>query len=184
MWLYIVLTLVGLLLTLIGLLGILGSRLPETHVATASIEINAAPELVWATINDMESFPSWMPEFTKMERLPDDNGKQVWRQHMGRNSFVTTNDVFEPPSSSNNSRGRVLRTIRDDHGPFSGSWDHTVEPAPAPALAPVSPNGRCILTITETGTIKSAIPRAIMRYMIGEDHYLKKFLSAVKRKLG
>ena len=175
MWLYVVLTLVGLLLTLVGVLGILGSRLPETHVAKASIEIGAAPEVVWATINDMESFPAWMPEFTKMERLPDDHGRQVWRQHMGRNSFVTTNDVFEPPSAASTGRGRVLRTIRDDNGPFSGSWDHVVEPAAT---------GGSVLTVTETGTVKSAIPRAIMRYMIGEDHYLNKFLDAVKRKLG
>lgn len=176
MWLYILLTLAGMLLTAIGVLGVLGSRLPETHVATASMELGATPEVVWATINEMESFPAWVPGFTKMERLPDDQGKQVWRQHMGRNSFVTTNDVFEPPSSANGGRGRVLRTIRDDNGPFSGSWDHVVEPARV--------GGGSVLTLTETGTVKSAIPRAIMRYMIGEDHYLKKFLDAVKKKLG
>jgi hypothetical protein len=174
MWLYILLTLAGQVITLVGVLGVLGSRLDEKHTSSASVQVAAAPAAVWATINDMEDFPSWIPGFTKMERLPDENGKLVWRQRMGRNSFVTNNDVFEPPDAQG--RPRVLRTIKDDHGPFSGSWDHVVEPAPS--------GGGSVLTVTETGIIKSAIPRAIMRYVIGEDFYLKKFLSAVKKKMG
>ncbi len=175
MWLYILLTLAGLLLTCIGTLGILGSRLPETHVVSATVDLQVSPDVAWASINDMQSFPGWVPAITKMERLPDDKGRQVWRQHMGHNSFVTTNDIFEPPTATSN--GRVLRTILDEHGPFSGSWDHVIEAIPGSLI-------QTRLTLTETGTVKSAIPRAMMRYMMGEDYYVKKFLGAVKIKLG
>lgn len=168
MGLYILMTLFGLLIVAIGVLGILGSRLPETHVAIASIELAAPPQKVWDRINDMESFPSWVPEMTKMERLPDENGKQVWRQTSGRNVFTTVNEVWNPPK-------RVLRTIKDEKGPFSGSWDHVIEDLD---------NGRSKLSITETGKIPSAIPRAILHYCFGETYYLQKFLDAVKARIG
>jgi hypothetical protein len=51
-------------------------------------------------------------------------------------------------------------------------------------VEPASTGGGSVLTLTETGTIKSAIPRAILRYVIGEDYYLKKFLDAAQKKLG
>ena len=106
MWLYILLTLAGMLLTAIGVLGVLGSRLPETHVATASMELGATPEVVWATINEMESFPAWVPGFTKMERLPDDQGKQVWRQHPERSHATGCRSGWSTsrPSCTNSSR--------------------------------------------------------------------------------
>ncbi len=168
MWLYIFLVLLGLLLVFVGVLGILGSRLPETHVATASVELSASPQKVWEQINDMASFPTWVPDITKMERQPDENGKEVWRQTSGRNVFTTVNDVWDPPR-------RVLRTIKDEKGPFSGSWDHVIEDLG---------NGRCTLSITETGKVPEAIPRAIMHYFFGETYFMNRFLGAVKARIG
>ncbi|NUQ69005.1 MAG: SRPBCC family protein [Phycisphaerales bacterium] len=166
MALYIIITLLGLLFVLFGVLGILGSRLPDTHVATQTAEIGAPAHTVFGWIERVEEMPAWVPEITKVERLPDADGRLVHRQQMGRNSFVTTTTRLEPPT-------RITREIADDHGPFSGTWDHVIEPAG---------EGACRLMLTETGTVKSPIPRAIMHYFIGEDFYLKKFLGHVHRK--
>lgn len=166
MALYIIITLLGLLFVLFGVLGILGSRLPETHVASQTAEIGAPAQTVFGWIERVEEMPAWVPEITKVDRLADVDGKPVYLQKMGRNSFVTMTTRFEPPL-------RITRDIADDHGPFSGTWDHVIEPAS---------EGACRLTLTETGTVKSPIPRAIMHYFIGEDFYLKKFLGHVQRK--
>lgn len=166
MALYIIITLLGLLFVLFGVLGILGSRLPVTHVASQTAEIGAPAQTVFGWIERVEEMPAWVPEITKVERLPDADGRPAHRQQMGRNSFVTTTTRLEPPR-------RITREITDDHGPFGGTWDHAIEPAG---------EGACRLTLTETGSVKSPIPRAIMHYFIGEDFYLKKFLGHVQRK--
>lgn len=166
MVLYIIITLLGLFFVLFGVLGILGSRLPETHVATQSIQINAPAAEVYGWIERFEEMSTWVPEITKVDRLADVDGKPVYLQKMGRNSFTTTTSIAEPPS-------RILRSITDNSASFYGSWDHVIEPVG---------EGACRLTLTETGTITSPIPRAILRYIIGEDFYLKKFLGHVQRK--
>lgn len=168
MLLYIALILVGVLLMAAGVLGVLGRRLPAEHSATGSVELGASQESVFALVNNIGEFPAWCKEFTRMERLPDQDGRERWRQFMGRNSFTSTNEVVDPPR-------RVVRVVEDDNKMFSGSWDHVVE-----ATGP----GSCRLTIKETGRVHSDIPRAIMHYVVGEDYTIRKFLAAVKAKVG
>lgn len=166
--LYAALVLVGLLLVAAGVLGALGRRLPAEHTSSGSVDLGASQEAVYALINDIGGFPEWCKDFTRMERLPDENGKEVWRQFMGRNSFKSVNDVMEPPR-------RVVRVVEDDAKMFSGSWDHVIEPTGAAS---------CRLTITERGRVSGDIPRALMHYAFGEDLTIKKFLRAVKAKVG
>jgi uncharacterized protein YndB with AHSA1/START domain len=168
MIIYIVLTVVGLLFFVAGVLGMYGSMLPATHTASVSVVVNAPREKVWELINSAEKFPEWLKDITKVEMLPEQDGKRVFRQHMGRNSFVLVETVSEAPS-------RVRRTITDDNGPFSGSWDHVLEDAG---------NGQTKLTVHEEGTIKSAIPRAMMKLFFGYDYYLKRMAVEMKGKLG
>lgn len=168
MLIYIGLLLLGPILTLIGLLGVIGSFIKETHTATVTVEIGAPRDQVWAVIDDVQSFPSWFPDVSRVEIVADDGNKRTFRQVQGRNSFVLA-EVEKTPLE------HVKRTITDDNGPFSGSWDHTLTDA-----AP----GRTTLVLTENGTVKSPIPRAIMKLVIGEDFYLKRFAAQLQRKLG
>jgi hypothetical protein len=168
MLLYIALILVGLVLLLVGVLGVLGKRLPAEHTATRSVDLPASQDAVFALINDIGRFPEWCKDFTRMERLADRDGKEQWRQFMGRNSFTSVNELVDPPR-------RVVRVVEDDQKLFSGSWDHVVEAMGASS---------CRLTITEKGTVHSDIPRALMHYVFGEDYTVKKFLGAVKAKVG
>jgi len=165
---YIIISIVGLLILLAGVVGIYGSMLPATHTASVSVVVNAPRERVWEIVNAAEQFPEWLEDITKVEILPEQDGKRVFRQHMGRNSFVLRETISEAPS-------RVVRTIVDDNGPFTGTWDHVFEDVG---------NGQTKLTVTEEGTIKSAIPRAIMKLSCGYDYYLKRMAVAMKAKLG
>lgn len=168
MILYILMAFVGLIVLLLGVLGAYGSALPATHVASVSVTVNAPRQVVWEVINDTGGWSSWLKDITKVEMLPEQDGRRVFRQHMGRNSFVLVETISEPPS-------RVKRTIIDDHGPFSGSWDHVLTDAG---------NGQTTLTVTEEGTITSAIPRGMMKLFFGYDFYLKRMATALKSKLG
>lgn len=166
MWLLV--TSLGLLVTLTGVLGVLGSRLPKTHTASVRVTLPASAEDVFGLIDRVEDMPAWTPDITRVTRLPDQDGLPVHRQEMGRNGFTTVTTVREPPR-------RITRTITDTHGPFTGSWDHVIEP---------QGEATCVLTLTETGAVSSALPRAIMHYVFGEDMYLKRFAGHLTRKVG
>ncbi len=168
MLIYLGITLLGLLILAVGVLGILGSLVPEEHTASMSVELGKPIDEVWATIDDVANFPAWLPDITKVELLPDRNGHRTFRQLQGRNSFVLEETVKTPPTL-------VTRTITDDNGPFSGSWEHRFEDLG---------NGRTRLTVTEKGRISSPIPRAILHYMIGDDFYLKRFSQSLRSRFG
>lgn len=168
MILYILLALFGLFLTFLGVMGVLGSRLPDTHTASVVIEVGSSQQAAWEAIDNVAAYPTWIPDITKVEMLPDKDGKRVFRETHGRNAFTFEETVKNPPH-------RVMRTITDVNGPFSGSWDHTLE-----ALG----DSRTRITIAEVGTIKGAIPKAFMRYLFGEDYYLKRMGVLLQKKLG
>lgn len=168
MLLYIVIALVGLILLLAGVFGIAGSLLPKTHTASVSVELGKPRVDVWKLVDDVREFPKWLPGINKVEVLPDRNGHRVFRQTQGRNSFVLEETVKREPEI-------VTRTIADDNNMFTGSWEHTFEDIGG---------GRTRLTVKETGTVNSAIPRAMMKLFFGYEYYLKQFASAMKEKCG
>lgn len=168
MILYIALTLIGLVLTAAGFLGICGTLMPASHTASVSVEVGSPRDVVWAAIDDPPSFPSWCDSVDKIEMMPDKDGHRVFRQVQGRNSFVLEETAKQPPSL-------VTRTITDENNLFNGSWEHRLEDLG---------NGRTRITITEHGTVNAAIPRAMMKLLIGNDLYLKKFGAVLKSKFG
>ncbi len=168
MILYVILVLVGALLLLIGGLGVVGSCVPATHTASMSVTVAMPRDRVWSLLNDVESFPAWLPGIDKVEMLPERDGHRVFRQFQGRNSFVLEETVKAAPSV-------VTRTIADDNGMFSGSWEHRLEEAGP---------GRTTITVVETGTVNAAIPRAIMRLFVGYDRSLNAFSAALRIRCG
>jgi len=166
MFIYIAFVLVGLLMTLVGLLGLAGSMLPATHQTSVSVEVSMPREKVWALLDDVAAFPSWLPGIDKVELLPDREGRRVFKQFQGRNAFVLEETVKVAPS-------RVARTISDENKMFSGSWDHGFEDIG---------QGRTRVTVSVTGTIPSPIPRSIMRWGTGYDYDLKQFAAALRAR--
>jgi uncharacterized membrane protein len=168
MLLYIVVLLVGLLAVVFGALGIIGSFIPVTHVAEVSVEVGSTGPQVWDVLNQIDAFPTWCPGVDRVEVLPGQPGHRRFRQYQGRNTFVLEETTSEQPT-------HVVRTIADDNKFFSGEWDHRIQDLG---------NGRCRVTVKETGSIPGAIPRAVMKLFFGYDFYLKKFAAALKAKCG
>ncbi len=148
-------------------LTLLGRRLPVEHVATVRVILRSPVEKVFGLVDDVSSHPGWAPGSTAVERVADVRGHEAWRYRMGRNAFVLVTTAREPGR-------RIERTITDDHGPFSGSWSYEF----------ASTDGGSTVTLTERGRIEPAMPRAILRYLVGESYYPKKHLRGLAKALG
>lgn len=172
-WIWLILGTVGLLVLLGLVMWQVGRRLPEEHNVSVTLRLrNATPEMVWDTIADVASYPGWS-KINKVERLPDRNGHEVWREWMGRNSFVMETTRSERPR-------RLENTVEDDAKFFSGRWEYLIGPDPDPAAG-----GRgCIVMITEHGRVHHAIPRFMMHYLMDPRGTALGFLRALAKKLG
>jgi uncharacterized protein YndB with AHSA1/START domain len=166
-WLWITLGVVGLLAFFMAVMYVLGKRLPEEHVASAAITLKQPQGVVWEAVSNIADHKHWVKGLTKLERLPDRDNHPVWRQQMGRNSFVLEISELQPPT-------RMVGTIADEAQFFSGNWEYVLSPEGAGTK----------VTLTERGRVKLAIPRAMMEYLFGKDTYLKRHLRDLAAKFG
>lgn len=165
MWLWVVLSIIGLLVVFFALMGHLGRRLPEEHVAALTLRLNQPPQAVWDVISDMAGHKHWSRGVTDMIRMPDHDNREVWKQHMGRNVFLLETTASYPPT-------RLVGTITDTAGYFSGNWEYEITPEDAGSR----------VRLTEHGRVPSAIPRAMMHYLFGETMYLRRHLVSLAKK--
>jgi len=167
---------VGLLALAGGVMYILGRKLPAQHVAQASVRLPVTMAAVFDLLADAKGHVRWADGVTRVEQLEDRNGRSAYMQRMGRNRFVLVTTASEPPTL-------LVRTIEDDDGPFTGRWIYDLEPIdPPPSMADAAPGSHTRLTLTEEGTIRSAIPRAVLRYLFSYDMYIKRHLVSVARQ--
>ena len=157
----------GMVLLLLILTGI-GATLPETHQASRTLHLSQSPEAVWEVITNRPEEPSWRNDVTSMERLPDRNGNQVWREvYRSGDSVVLETIESQPP-------GRLVRRIADDEGPFSGTWTYTVR----------GTDGGSTVNIEENGRVPNPFFRFVSKYVIGHELFLDTYLKALARKFG
>jgi hypothetical protein len=165
--LWVVLGVIAMFVLLIVTLRLLGSRLPEEHVASMTLKLSRKPQEVWDVIADVAGHKHWARGVTKVERLPDRENHEVWRQFMGRNSFVLMTAVSQPPL-------HLVRTVEDDHHHFGGDWEYEL-----------SPDGEGTrLKLTEHGRVPNPVFRAMMHYLFGETTTIKQYLASLAGKFG
>lgn len=150
---------------LVVLVAIVGAFRPETHTASYTATIAAAPDTLWAAIADFERQAEWVPEVTGVERLPDRYGHPSYREHFGRFEATTVITQSDPP--------RLLVKEILPGGPFHGSW--TWE------LAPEGEGTR--LTITERGTVPNPLFRGMMVFH-DETKSAREYAAALARRIG
>lgn len=167
----ILLAILGLLVLAFLAMWVIGRRLPLDHVTAAEVDIDLARDAVWDTIADVASYPAWS-RIDRVERLPDADGQDVWRQHFGRNSVVTRTSVRERP-------GRYQQTIDDDKKFFSGTWTYEIKERTG-----ASGQAACTVRLTEHGRVHPAIPRFFMAYLVDPAMYLKQQLRSLGQRFG
>lgn len=145
---------------------IIGSLLPQHHVASRTAQLSQPPEKVWAAITDIMAFPSWRKDVSRVERIAFTDSQHVWRESSSHGSSITYSaEKWEPPK-------HLVTRIADKDLPFGGNWDYSI-----------TPNGSgSSITITENGEIYNPIFRLMSRIM-GQTATIDAYLSALKAKL-
>jgi hypothetical protein len=154
---------IAVVLAVVGLIEVLGSRLPEDHTASRTLELRQSPKQVWDVIDGP---PTWRPEVTHYELLSADPHRK-WIE-FGRHDEKMTYEVVssDPPQ-------RLVTRIADPHLPFGGSWTYEITPTATGTS----------LTITENGEIYNPVFRFVARYVQGYTASIDNYLKALQVKL-
>jgi uncharacterized protein YndB with AHSA1/START domain len=163
-----VLIVAAVLAAIIVALLLIGCFLPRAHVVSRSLRSAQPPTVVWQIINDYAKVPAWWGKVVRVERLPDQNGHEVWRETYkgGFRIQLETKEGVAPE--------RLVRSIANEPGPFSGRWEF--------ALAAEANGSR--ITITEYGVIANPFFRLLARMFLDPAAYLELYLKALAGKLG
>lgn len=155
------LVLAVLVILLIGLI------LPEKHVATKVYHFDADAEKIWNLITDFQGQTSWRPKLERVDRLPSQNGHEVWREVESRHRQLSFETVeCSPPHI-------LVRRIVDEGLPFGGSWTFEIVPE----------KGGSRLTITEHGEVRNAVFRFVSRFLIGHTAGIEAYASNLRQAL-
>ena len=158
---------VGVLVSLVLIVVVVGYLLPRSHVASVSARYAAPADSLWATLTDVSAFPQWRRDVKRVELLPDENGQRGWREHGSQD--VITYRVVEAAAPR-----RLVSRIADDNLPYGGSWTYELTPADSGTR----------LTITENGEVYNPIFRFVSRFIIGHTGTMESMLRALGTKHG
>jgi uncharacterized protein YndB with AHSA1/START domain len=145
-----------------------GLSIPRRHVATRTLRTRQPPEVVWRAITDFEGQPLWRKDVKAVERLPDHEGREVWRELYNEGSPITLETIerVEPR--------RLVRNIADEGSPFSGRWEYDIKPDGTGSR----------LVITERGEVPNPLFRFISRFLIGHTYFMERFQRDLAARFG
>jgi hypothetical protein len=160
---YIVM-IVGLLVGLIAVVLIFGSALPVKHTVAREATYRATPEQLFTLIRNVSDYPSWQKSVSKVELLPDVDGKPSMRETNSGQAITYELSNIVP------NQGMVSR-ISDAKLPFGGSWTYEIVPGASHDLT--------TLRITENGEVYNPVFRFVSKYVMGHSATIDKYLEAV-----
>ncbi len=157
---------VGIIVGLIAVVVVVGMMLPQSHVASRSAHLRAAPERVWASLTNVDEYAAWHPGVRSVDVLPSVNGRASWleRSKDGAITYVVTD--AEPPR-------RLVTRIADRNLPYGGEWETVLEP---------DSDGTRV-TITERGEIYNPVFRSLARFVFGYTAAMDATLDALERRV-
>lgn len=157
---------VGLAL-MIGIVALIGSRLPKRHDASRSLFLHKSPEEVYAVVRDLESAPTWRTDL-KSVKVKKQPGGGVHFQEQGGQGTVNYALEEDVPQQ------RVATRILDEDLGYSGRW----------VYAFAAENGGTRVTITEEGEVSNVLFRFMSRYIFGHTATLDSYLTSLAKRFG
>lgn len=147
---------------------VIGSRLPQNHIASRSIRLDRSPSEVYATVRDFGSSSKWRPDVKSVEMLDATENGRIQFRELGSNGTITYELLDDVPDQQ-----IVTRIVDRDLG-YSGSWTYSFSP---------SGDGTTI-TITENGEVSNLIFRFMSYYFFGHTATIDAYLMALALSFG
>ena len=164
-WVIIV---VASLVGLIAVIALLGYLVPSDHRATSTISLRQPLDSVWKVVRDIGGITSWWPAMKESTRMPEQDGREVWRQKMSGFDLPLIILESQPPT-------RLVTKIDASAGaPFGGTWTYELTPD----------SGGTRLSVTEAGWISNPVFRFLSRFVFGYYGSLDGYLKALGARFG
>jgi uncharacterized protein YndB with AHSA1/START domain len=151
----------------VGLVALVGLALPKGHRAAKTTVYAASPEVVFAAIADVRQYAEWRSDVKRIEMLPDDEERTMFREFGRQGAMTYRIDVAVSPS-------RLVFRIVDPSLPFSGTWTHELRPAAS---------GGTELTTTEEGDVYNPIFRVMSTFFFSPTATLEKYHAALAQRV-
>jgi len=74
-----------------------GLVLPVEHRTTVRGSFDRPPEAVWRVLTDLDGMPMWRSDVSRVERLPDAEGRTTWREVGRKGNVIVELAESEPP---------------------------------------------------------------------------------------
>jgi len=157
--------LIGSFALLVLCVVVIGSLLPQQHVASRSASFRATPENLFSLIAGPQG---WRPDVLRDEPVPDTKGRE-FRRETARNGETITYELLnrKPPQS-------ITRRIATENLPYSGSWTISLQPQ----------GEMTTVKITETGQVYNPVFRFVSRFVIGHTRTIDTYLRALGKANG
>lgn len=156
---------IALMALIAGVIAIVGSRLPKTHVASRSIVVRQPPQDVYAVVRDFGSAPAWRSD---VERVEVTNAGPVRFRETGKNGTVNYELIEDVPPE------RMVTKILDTDLGYSGQWTYTF----------TAEYGGTRVTIREDGEVSNVFFRFMSRYVFGHTATIDSYLTSLAKRLG
>lgn len=164
---FIVVGIVAGLLLLAGIVALIGSRLPKSHVASRSILLHRSPQDVYAVVRDFGSAPKWRADLKRTD-VDTQPGKPVYFREEGKNGTVNYELVEDVPPQ------RMVTRIRDTNLGYAGQWTYLFTPE----------NDGTRIMIREDGEVSNVIFRFMSRYIFGQTATIDSYLTSLAKHFG
>jgi hypothetical protein len=164
---FIVVGIVAGLLVLAGIIALIGSRLPKSHVASRSIHLRRSPQDVYAVVRDFDSAPKWREDLKRIEVEAQPGGPVRYREE-AKHGTVNYELVEDVPAQ------RMVTRILDTDLGYSGQWTYMFAPE----------NDGTRVTIREDGEVSNVIFRFMSRYVFGQTSTIDSYLTSLAKHFG
>ena len=164
----VVAAIVVAIIVMIGVVALIGSRLPVAHVASRSVMINAPTDVVFNAMTDFASAPTWRSgvKSVVVTTDPSDGHQQVLEDSKNGKMTMKVEQIVPPT--------RFVTRIVDEGLPYGGAWAHALE----------AQGNTTKVTITEHGEVYNPIFRFVSKYIIGQTGTMDAYLTDLGRKFG
>ena len=152
----------------VAVIALLGGRLPVSHIASRSVVIGAPTDVVFSTITDFGSAPSWRSGLKAVTVTTDSTtGKRRVTEEAKTGTTPMEVDQLVPPT-------RLVMRIVSEGMPYGGAWAYALEPQ----------GNATRITITEHGEVYNPVFRFIAKYIMGHNGTIDTYLTDLGQKFG